>query len=246
MPPSAFLFFVKKKRRRSSMDLPQPDYDSALIPQILALRTASRYHEWIHTSGRPNRIRIFRSDTLEGLSTWTWWYIIPLWTPVIFVNVVESLRRSGFSNTLTGFTVGLLLWGLMEYVLHRFVFHHEPTTNWGNVFHFLLHGIHHMTPNDSQRLTFPPAFSVTIAFFIYFALSASHMPVFRGVFAGIVTGYLLYDVLHFTFHHGGILIRIPYFTHMKMRHLRHHYKASNTNFGVTSPLFDVLFGTNES
>jgi len=65
-------------------------------------------------------------------------------------------------------------------------------------------------------------------------------------FGGGALGYLLYDTCHFYFHHdNGILNKIGYFQRMKSRHLRHHYSDDSKNFGVTSPLFDILFGTAE-
>lgn len=51
---------------------------------------------------------------------------------------------------------GIFIWTLMEYTLHRFLFHIQTKTYWGNTIHYLLHGCHHKHPMDDLRLVFPP------------------------------------------------------------------------------------------
>lgn len=43
------------------------------------------------------------------------------------------------------FVLGLFLWSLVEYVLHRFLFHMKPPSNsyYLITLHFVLHGQHH-------------------------------------------------------------------------------------------------------
>lgn len=142
------------------------------------------------------------------------------------------------------YLVGLLSWSIVEYGLHRFVFHmHTTTTGW-NYFHFFAHGIHHLTPNDSTRLTFPPTFSALIA------LGLLQVPglvsVATGIqpyLAGLATGFVLYDTAHYYFHHGDAPWLPAFLQQMKTSHLNHHYKDDYANFGVSSPLFDWVFGT---
>ncbi len=59
--------------------------------------------------------------------------------------------------------------------------------------------------------------------------------------AGFGTGYLAYDLTHYATHHfpmhGGV------WKYLKRYHLRHHYKTPNMRFGVSSPLWDVVFKT---
>lgn len=64
---------------------------------------------------------------------------------------------------------GILVWSLLEYTLHRYVFHMD-TRNVGGfakIFHFILHGLHHKVPTDPNRLVFPPFPAVLIATTIY-------------------------------------------------------------------------------
>ncbi len=61
------------------------------------------------------------------------------------------------------FVVGVLIWTLLEYVIHRHVFHYEPKTRWGKKLHFIVHGVHHDYPNDATRLVMPPSVSIPLA-----------------------------------------------------------------------------------
>eukprot|EP00793_Prasinoderma_coloniale_P007069 PRCOL_00006921-RA len=67
-------------------------------------------------------------------------------------------RRAVLACVVFPFGLGaLVLWPLLEYAVHRFVFH-ARTCSWaGNTMHFLLHGCHHKHPMDPLRLVFPPA-----------------------------------------------------------------------------------------
>ena len=49
------------------------------------------------------------------------------------------------SDVLSLLPIGFLLWTLLEYFLHRFVFHMEPwyTSGFSLQFHFIIHGQHH-------------------------------------------------------------------------------------------------------
>ena len=61
------------------------------------------------------------------------------------------------------FLVGVLVWTLLEYIIHRYVFHYEPKSRLGKQFHFIVHGVHHDYPNDARRLVMPPSISLPLA-----------------------------------------------------------------------------------
>jgi sterol desaturase/sphingolipid hydroxylase (fatty acid hydroxylase superfamily) len=54
-------------------------------------------------------------------------------------------------------------------------------------------------------------------------------------------GYFFYEWLHFQCHHGNSRLRV--LRYLRKYHLLHHYKTPELRFGVTSPLFDLIFGT---
>ncbi len=48
------------------------------------------------------------------------------------------------------FLLGVLIWTLVEYIIHRYVFHYEPKTALGKLLHYIIHGVHHDYPNDAR------------------------------------------------------------------------------------------------
>jgi sterol desaturase/sphingolipid hydroxylase (fatty acid hydroxylase superfamily) len=143
------------------------------------------------------------------------------------------------------FLTGLLVWTLTEYLLHRFAFHYEPRSDWGKRIHFLTHGVHHDYPNDSKRLVMPPSVSIPLAVIFYFVflliLGGAYLPPF---YAGFILGYVLYDEIHYATHHAPM--KSPVAQWLKHHHIRHHYRNPGKGYGVSSPLWDYVFGTMES
>jgi len=95
---------------------------------------------------------------MESLSK-TPWYGIPIfYAPLVlyFMNIAETDVKT--TAMLTFF--GIICWTLIEYVLHRFLFHSELYVTFPNKVaicgHFMFHGIHHSFPMDRYRLVFPP------------------------------------------------------------------------------------------
>eukprot|EP01132_Coremiostelium_polycephalum_P006737 gene6737-8353_t len=223
--------------------------EKAILPQLDLLSGGKKYERWIHSQIGLKQIIIFDSF-LEAFTRWPWWYIFILWIPIITTTFTVSLLqpKSNLLFSTIVFSSGLFIWAFVEYLLHRFVFHLSTSGYWGNFFHFFIHGIHHITPNDSTRLTFPPMFSVVIgyAFYRLFLNFPTHLQEngFNwALYGGIALGYMLYDTLHYYFHHGDISWLPSIFKAMKTNHLNHHYKDDVKNFGVTSPIFDYVFGT---
>jgi len=217
------------------------DITKPILPQIPKL--GKDYNPWLHSHFGLQQIIIF-DNALELFTRWPWWYIFFLWSPFIVMMVNKALEHVSAFHTCTMFFVGLLSWSIVEYALHRFVFHiYTYSTNW-NIFHFFAHGIHHLTPNDATRLTFPPTFSIVIMFLVYqipsfFAPTSGA----QSWIAGVACGFMLYDAIHYYFHHGDAPWLPEFLKKMKSAHLDHHYKNDSKNFGVTSPLFDWVFGT---
>jgi sterol desaturase/sphingolipid hydroxylase (fatty acid hydroxylase superfamily) len=137
----------------------------------------------------------------------------------------------------------VVFWSLSEYLLHRFVFHYEPSSGWGQRLHFLIHGVHHDYPNDSKRLVMPPPLAVLLAipFFVFFRVVLGSGGVFFGAMSGFFIGYLIYDMIHYAVHHAGFTH--PLWIKLKQHHMLHHYQNPELGFGVSSLIWDVVFGT---
>jgi len=227
----------------SSELIKNPDLSKPMLEQVMQM--GRFYDPWVHNTST-KRIRIFKNTFLEKLSFYPWWYIYVLWTPLVSLWLYRSvtLYHNSVLVTCIIFLLGLFSFAVVEYVLHRFVFHIHTKTPFGNAFHFFAHGIHHLTPLDSERLTFPPYFSICLGIIFYYGLEFLIGSQYGEPFeAGLAWGFTLYDTLHYYFHHGNISWLPKYFTDMKKRHLKHHFRNTNMDFGVTSPILDYLFGT---
>ena len=108
--------------------------------------------------------------------------------------------------------------------------------------HFLVHGVHHTWPRDKFRLVMPPAVSITLFFLFlgifYLLLGGRSVWPFH---SGFVTGYMAYDLTHYYVHHSKPKTR--YGRALKKHHMLHHFKASESRFGVSSMFWDYIFGT---
>jgi sterol desaturase/sphingolipid hydroxylase (fatty acid hydroxylase superfamily) len=161
--------------------------------------------------------------------------------PVIAWFATLAFLETAWPAVLAGLVGGALLWTLVEYLVHRLVFHYQPRSAWGKWLGYLLHGAHHDYPCDSTRLVTPLSASIPVAvvFFLLFRLLLA--PYHLAVFAGFVAAYLAYDEIHYAIHHWPMKSRLARW--LKRHHLRHHFTDPETGFGVSSPLWDCVFGS---
>lgn len=181
---------------------------------------------------------------LEPLSLTAWWVVPTVWLPPnMYIFYLGWCGQSALT-LLSLWVAGLFVWTLVEYCLHRFLFHLDyylPDHPLAFTIHFLLHGIHHYVPMDGYRLVLPPTLFIALAYPFY-KLVFSIFPYYMACsgFAGGTLGYIMYDVTHYLLHHS----RLPaYLQRIKKVHLEHHYKNYELGFGVTSDFWDVVFGT---
>jgi sterol desaturase/sphingolipid hydroxylase (fatty acid hydroxylase superfamily) len=173
-----------------------------------------------------------------------------MWVPVIAYLLWSTVTRLGSSSPWlipAGIFIGLFLWTLAEYTLHRFVFHFKPRNAFQERLSFLFHGVHHYQPQAKTRLVMPLPLSIPLAglFFLLFWLVAGRLigaPLWVGpLFAGFLIGYLVYDLIHYATHHFSM--RRGYWKYIKRYHMAHHYKNPDGIFGVSSPIWDYVFKT---
>lgn len=138
------------------------------------------------------------------------------------------------------YLLGIGIWSIAEYVLHRFIFHFVPKSKWGLRLHFVFHGVHHDYPNDVHRLVMPPSVSIPLAFIFYF-LFLFLLPegMVNAFFPGFVTGYLFYDITHYAIHHFNF--KNSFWKKIKKHHMLHHYSDPARGFGVSSDFWDKVF-----
>ena len=198
----------------------------------------------LYRSNKDESARLFQSDFLEFFTHVHWSVPIIVYFPLVTYFVYEAWTGDAIpgSAVVYNFIGGLFVWTLSEYLLHRFVFHYQPKTEWGKKIHFLMHGVHHDYPNDSKRLVMPPSVSIPLALlfygFFWLVLPAGSVGVF---FAGFIFGYICYDEIHYATHHAPLKGKVGLW--VKHHHIRHHYLDNGRGFGVSSPLWDLVFGT---
>ncbi|KPJ13123.1 Fatty acid 2-hydroxylase [Papilio machaon] len=142
---------------------------------------------------------------------------------------------------------GVLLWTILEYSLHRWVFHFNPGSNLFLIkIHFLIHGIHHKVPFDGLRQVFPPIPAALLATLIYYMLYPFvSYPIIKLI--GGLIGYLIYDMIHYYVHHGSPKDG-TYLYAMKRYHSNHHFVNHDKgkyqfSYGISSKIWDHVFKT---
>jgi sterol desaturase/sphingolipid hydroxylase (fatty acid hydroxylase superfamily) len=196
-------------------------------------------------SNKDETVRMFESDFFETLSRVHPSVPVIIYVPVIFYFLFISISEYQFSfiTILSFILLGIIVWSLAEYTLHRFVFHFKPKTKFGEKIHFIFHGVHHDYPSDSRRLVMPPSVSIPLAVLFYFIFKyIIGSQLVAPFFVGFIMGYLFYDLTHYAVHHFNIKNR--FFLFLKKHHMRHHFQDADKGYGVSSPLWDDVMKTN--
>jgi sterol desaturase/sphingolipid hydroxylase (fatty acid hydroxylase superfamily) len=199
----------------------------------------------IHNKGQA---RLFQNQYLEYLTKThplvIWGMYVPIQAFMLYFSV-SKLSFTVLQTTLT-FMAGMFSWSLFEYCMHRYVFHFFAESERAKKIVYIIHGNHHEYPRDKERLFMPPVpslmlavtvFSIMYLFGYLFGVSAY---VFA-FFPGFLLGYLIYGTMHYAIHAWN-----PPFKWMKplwRNHHLHHYKNVELGFGVSSTLWDHVFGT---
>jgi sterol desaturase/sphingolipid hydroxylase (fatty acid hydroxylase superfamily) len=192
---------------------------------------------------RTTAAQIRKSDRGEPNHSRRW---IPFcfYIPTIIGGTTAAIIVDEFALYLIApaLLVGWFCWGFFEYTFHRFALHYSADTAVrppGNETHLA----HHRDPQALERLYVPLHEGAPIAL-LYF-LGATYLTgswqIATFLYAGFMFGYLFYELLDYEAHHGksrGQLMR-----YFKKYHMQHHHADENSRYGVTSPVFDYLFGT---
>lgn len=165
------------------------------------------------------------------------------WIPILLYCLYEAVvAHLGVLAIAGSIVVGALIWSITEYMLHRFVFHRLSGSFAGRRFFFVLHGVHHDFPTDRTRLVMPLGVSIPMGLAIYIAMRLIAGPIWAApAFVGFGIGYLSYDGIHYATHHFRMPSRVGRW--LKRYHMVHHHTGENARWGVSSPLWDWVFGT---
>lgn len=190
--------------------------------------------------------RIFKNPVLE--------YLTKAPAPVsatIYIFILLVLLYIGHRNEVVDaawnavliYLGALFFWTFFEYFFHRYINHLDeyfPDSEWADKIAYTIHGVHHEYPRDKERLLMPPIpglLIVAILYGVFVMILGSFVYLFL---PGFMTGYLLYVFVHFNVH----TTPVPSWLKIQYRHHAiHHYKHPDKAFGVSTTLWDRVFGT---
>lgn len=144
-------------------------------------------------------------------------------------------------NILVFFFIGFFSWTLAEYCMHRWLYHKIKDATYNTGIQYVLHGIHHKHPNDPSRMVLPPVPSLIIAV-VFFTIFYLVMGDYSWIFSpGFMIGYSTYMTVHYSTH----VIAPPnnFLKFIWNHHNIHHYQQHDKAFGVSTPIWDFVFGT---
>jgi sterol desaturase/sphingolipid hydroxylase (fatty acid hydroxylase superfamily) len=172
-----------------------------------------------------------------------WIFPIVAFVLLHFSLRVEAKRSAGELFVL--FLSGVLAWTLLEYGLHRFVFHVQIPLRNPRLRELVnaSHLSHHASPRDPTKVLVQPLYGLVISAMLYGLIYAAVRSPLSAtvVMIGIWTGFLYYEAVHYRVHFSlspsGLIAR------QRRSHFFHHFTNNKRCFGVTSPLWDYVFGT---
>lgn len=188
--------------------------------------------------------KLFKSPFLEKLTHTNPFVVIG----VLFFGAIMlglyGIKSYEFSilQIIGLFFAGIFVFTFVEYLMHRFVYHSGPDYLNPKYWQYTVHGVHHVYVKDKDRLAMPLPLALilsTIFFFVFKLILSIWVWVF---FPGFIMGYTLYLYIHYLIH----AVKPPknFFRILWHHHLKHHVeKHDHTAFGVSSPLWDFVFGT---
>jgi sterol desaturase/sphingolipid hydroxylase (fatty acid hydroxylase superfamily) len=142
------------------------------------------------------------------------------------------------SMVFLSFGVGVLLWTLTEYLLHRYLGHERR----GKGSFSREHLRHHTEVNYFARAHE----KIIHAVIVFLTITVLGALLFQFVFSlslasGFVVGWYTYEAIHLSIHERDA--QTQYGRFVRRHHFYHHFENPWVNHGVTSPIWDFVFRT---
>ncbi len=146
---------------------------------------------------------------------------------VIPIFIFASVIFNSFSIVLL--LLVLTIWTIIEYIMHRFVFHRKFRKE---------HWQHHINAEEYIGVS---TIKTSAIFFIL--LIGALFTNLGSLYTGIALGYLLYIVIHDAMHHENFITK--FIPNLRKNHEEHHKFGKEVNFGVITSFWDRIFKTYE-
>lgn len=158
---------------------------------------------------------------------------------LLYWNVTHTSLSA--ATTVILFFAGVLAFTWVEYNVHRYVFHMKTYTAARAKMQYVMHGVHHEFPKDKDRLAMPPLLSITISTILLLLFRVIMGDFVFAFLPGFIVGYAAYISIHYMVH----AFQPPrnFLKALWVNHSVHHYKNGEVVFGVSSPLWDHIYGT---
>lgn len=201
--------------------------------------------DWEGGQGHGRLVRLFREPWLDAFTRTPWWtpYAVglPLAAAALGVAAADGVEPER-PITWLAFVAGALVWSLVEYLLHRWIFHAPVRSQTARIAVFLAHGHHHADPSDRRRIAATPVQlgSALLLLFGVCDLAFDRAPQWLAL-AGAVLAYVAYEAVHYVAHFGhpsSALLRA-----LRRHHLAHHHVDARSRWGIGTPLWDWVLRT---
>lgn len=166
--------------------------------------------------------------------------ILVLYAVALFYwSLTNTALTWGIATPL--FFAGWVVFTWVEYNAHRYIFHMATYSKLRSTIQYTIHGVHHEYPKDKDRLAMPPILSLSIATILLLVLRLVMGDYVFAFLPGFLVGYSVYLGIHYIIH----VFPPPqnFFRVLWVNHSIHHYKDGELVFGVSSPLWDYIYGT---
>ena len=187
------------------------------------------------------RVRLFRNDLLERLTLISPVAFVLTWTVFLGAALYASWGVTSLAASIGLVLLGIVIWTLFEYAMHRFLFHMKLNSAFGQWLIFLTHGNHHEVPGDKYRNIMPPIVSVVVSAGIWAGFYLLFGPAGSVLYLGFGIGYVVYDAIHYACHQ--LPMRGPVLRQLRRHHIRHHFAKEEGNYAITATFWDRVFGT---
>ena len=203
---------------------------------------AHEYEALLHRTARafPRATPVMFCWGLDVFTKTPWWVVPLFWVPLSLSVMTTGVNELGASPWAV--VAGIAVWPVLEYIMHRWVFHAIPGNRVTRMLLYAMHGMHHAFPGDRYRLVLPLTLSIPWAFLYLLACAlVVSTPVALVFTAGTALAYTGYDVQHYVIHHMRSVRRWRLFAAAKRRHINQHHMGNwDANYGITSGAIDAI------
>jgi len=185
----------------------------------------------------------FKNPIMDKFTRTNSFVAIGLFYSVPILLMIYGKLNTSITNLEIAFTFagGVFFFTFLEYMLHRYLFHMNTDTERRKKIQYSIHGMHHEYPKDKDRLAMPLVASIPLAIVLFMVFYFVLGDFVFGFLPGIMVGYSTYLLVHYAVH--AYPPPKNFLRELWINHSIHHYRGDHYAYGVSSPLWDYIFGT---